>query len=192
LRERNGLQRYSEFLCKLSDISQLSIKFSSGWGCIIRIKKTKDVVHPAPTNSLGETTMKGLMLAGLSALVLGSTIAAIGAPIASVTHTEAASLPPSGDSNPSDLGNRTVDTSQIIASLPPSGDSNPSDLGNRTVDTSQIIASLPPSGDSNPSDLGNRTVDTSQIIASLPPSGDSNPSDLGNRTVDTSQIIARA
>jgi len=74
--------------------------------------------------------MKGLLLAGLTALVLGTAIAPV----------ELASLPPSGDSNPSDRFNRTVDTSDIIAALPPSGDSNPSDRFNRTVDTSDIIA----------------------------------------------------
>ncbi|NJL22777.1 MAG: hypothetical protein HC895_21280 [Leptolyngbyaceae cyanobacterium SM1_3_5] len=80
--------------------------------------------------------------------------------------------------------------SQQQASLPPSGDMNPSDRGNRTVDTSDIIGSLPPSGDMNPSDRGNRTVDTSEIIGALPPSGDMNPSDRGNRTVDTSGIFS--
>lgn len=60
--------------------------------------------------------------------------------------TSAFAKPPSGDANPSDLANRTIDTSQIIAPTtrqtkqnPPSGDSNPSDLHNSTIDTRQII-----------------------------------------------------
>jgi hypothetical protein len=82
--------------------------------------------------------MKRIFLTGLSALLLGAAFA-----------TVAQAAPPSGDSNPSDLGNPTVDTSQIIHSkatemaqqkaAPPSGDSNPSDLGNATVNTGQII-----------------------------------------------------
>lgn len=50
--------------------------------------------------------------------------------------------PPSGDANPGDRFNTTVDTTEIIAPkrLPPSGDLNPSDLHNATVDTTQVIA----------------------------------------------------
>jgi hypothetical protein len=67
-------------------------------------------------------------------------------------------------------------TASIVQALPPSGDSNPSDLHNNTVDTNQIIAPhakfnsatkrdlTPPSGDLNPSDRWNPTVDTIQII----------------------------
>jgi len=73
--------------------------------------------------------MKSLLFIALSTLSLSVALAS----------QQQASLPPSGDMNPSDRGNRTVDTSDIIGSLPPSGDMNPSDRGNRTVDTSGIF-----------------------------------------------------
>jgi hypothetical protein len=77
--------------------------------------------------------MKRLTLAGLSTLMLSAAFA-----------STVSAKPPSGDLNPSDLYNNTVDTSQVIApnarkQAPPSGDSNPTDLHNATVDTSRII-----------------------------------------------------
>lgn len=76
--------------------------------------------------------MKRLIFASLSTIALHAAFA-----------SGAFAKPPSGDANPSDLANRTVDTSQIIApttkQTPPSGDANPSDLFNRTVDTSRVI-----------------------------------------------------
>jgi hypothetical protein len=124
--------------------------------------------------------------------------------------TAYAAKPPSGDMNPSDMGNTTVDTSELRVptgrpagqrvGLPPSGDMNLSDLGNTTVDTSELRVrerkpvvrrvGLPPSGDMNPSDMGNTTVDTSGILsrprnrrASQAPSG-ANPSSQGRQTAD--------
>jgi hypothetical protein len=63
----------------------------------------------------------------------------------------------------------SIFASTANAASPVSGDSNPSDLRNPTVDTSEIInpnllKARPVSGDSNPSDLRNPTVDTSEII----------------------------
>lgn len=52
--------------------------------------------------------MKRLILLSLFATVLGTFFAT----------TVQAQKPPSGDSNPSDLGNTTVDTSQIINPQP--------------------------------------------------------------------------
>lgn len=124
--------------------------------------------------------MKRFMLATLSAVVLQSAFAA-GA---------FAAKPPSGDANPSDLANTSVDTSEIIY------------RGNTPVRTSDRTAVRPPSGDGNPSDLLNSSVDTSEIIyrgntvirmgdrtAVQPPSGDSNPSDLLNGSVSGRDII---
>jgi hypothetical protein len=77
--------------------------------------------------------MKRLTLAGLSTLMLSAAFA-------STVYAK----PPSGDLNPSDLHNNTVDTSQVIVpnaqkSLPPAGDLDPTDLHNATVDTSRVI-----------------------------------------------------
>lgn len=52
--------------------------------------------------------MKRLILASLFAAAFSAVFAA----------TTQAQKPPSGDSNPSDLGNTTVDTSQIIDPTP--------------------------------------------------------------------------
>lgn len=106
--------------------------------------------------------MKRLMLASLSTLALSLAFTPIALP--TTTGEAVAVKPPSGDYNPSDRGNRTVDTSDLSATLPPAGDLNPQDRYNATVDSSQVIAARPPSGDLNPSDRFNRTVDTSDII----------------------------
>ena len=73
--------------------------------------------------------MKTLLFAALSTLSLNITLAS----------QQQASLPPSGDMNPSDRGNRTVDTSEIIAVKPPAGDLNLQDRYNPTVDSCQVI-----------------------------------------------------
>ncbi|WP_206753945.1 hypothetical protein [Microcoleus sp. FACHB-1515] len=116
----------------------------------------------------------------------GSLTAATDDPLADRPETaiQVAGLPPSGDMNPADMQNSTVDTSEVLshearpqrdrqAANPPSGDMNPADLGNAAVDTSEVLshearptarrAGFPPSGDMNPSDRANRTVDTSEI-----------------------------
>jgi len=119
--------------------------------------------------------MKRILVTTLSALALSASFASLGY-----------AKPPSGDANPSDRYNPTVDTTQIILPTkgtvkanPPSGDGNPSDLYNSTVDTSQIInptkglaatKANPPSGDGNPSDLYNSTVNTGEIINPTPAS----------------------
>lgn len=73
------------------------------------------------------------LIASLSTLALSATFA-------STVYAK----PPSGDLNPSDLHNDTVDTSQVITSntqkqAPPAGDLDPTDLPNVTVDTSRVI-----------------------------------------------------
>lgn len=73
-----------------------------------------------------ENTINRLMLAGLSILAL--TIAAAPSPSSTI-----AARPPSGDNNPSDRSNRTVDTSDITAAKPPAGDLNPQDRSNSIV-----------------------------------------------------------
>lgn len=82
--------------------------------------------------------MKRLMLASLSTLALSIAFTPIALPTRS-TGAAIAAKPPSGDMNPSDRFNRTVDTSEIIAAKPPAGDLNPQDRYNHTVDSSQVI-----------------------------------------------------
>jgi len=79
-----------------------------------------------------DSTMNRLMFAGLSTFVLMITAA----PFLSGTI---AAKPPSGDNNPSDRNNRTVDTSDVTAARPPAGDLNPQDRSNPIVDSSQVI-----------------------------------------------------
>lgn len=83
--------------------------------------------------------MQRFLFAVLSAAVLSNVLMPV-----------AFAAPPSGDSNPSDRFNTTVDRSQII--------------GGSKVDLMDKQGMKPPSGDGNPSDLFNNTVDQGQIV----------------------------
>ncbi|WP_156426966.1 hypothetical protein [Leptolyngbya sp. NIES-2104] len=99
--------------------------------------------------------MNRLMLTGFSVFAL-----TIAAPCVQGTIV---ATPPVRDNNPQVPNSPLIDDRLVNAARLPSGDNNLSDRGNRTVETSNIIAVGYLPGDRNPQDPNNPTGDSSQL-----------------------------